>query len=88
MVPQVSEDRRSAARSGSPKLPHLRSGWQRTSLAVSLVVALVAVCALFVVSAIAAGNPADTPRVCVSSAAASFGGGDEVVQTKNAIDCG
>jgi hypothetical protein len=55
---------------------------------VSLVVALVAVCALFVVSAIAAGNPPDAPRVCVSSAAASFGGGDEVIETKHAIDCG
>jgi hypothetical protein len=54
---------------------------------VSLVVALVAVCALFVVSAIAAGDPADAPRVCVSSAAASSGS-DEVVETKNAIDCG
>ena len=52
----------------------------------SLVVTLVAVCALFVVNAIAAGNPADAPRVCVSSAVASFGGG-EVVQTKTAIDC-
>jgi hypothetical protein len=55
---------------------------------VSLVVALVAVCALFVVSALAAGNPADAPHVCVSSAAASFGSGDEVVETKDAIDCG
>jgi hypothetical protein len=54
---------------------------------VSLVVALVAVCVLFVVSAIAAGNPADAPRICVSSSAASFGGGDEVVETKHAIDC-
>ena len=54
----------------------------------SLVVTLVAVCALFVVNAIAAGNPADTPRVCISSAAASFGGGGgEVVETENAIDC-
>lgn len=87
MVSQVSEDRRPAARSGSPRLPHLRSGWRSTSLAVSLVVALVAICALFVVSAIAAGDPADAPRVCVSSAAASSGG-DEVVATKNAIDCG
>jgi hypothetical protein len=53
----------------------------------SLVVTPVAVCAFFVVNAIAAGNPADAPRVCVSSAAASFGGGGEVVQTKTAIDC-
>jgi hypothetical protein len=55
---------------------------------VSLAVALVAACALFVVSAIAAGNPADAPRVCVSSAVASFGAGDQVVETKDAIDCG
>ena len=41
-----------------------------------------------VVSALAAGNHADAPHVCVSSAAASFGGGDEVVETKDVIDCG
>ena len=54
----------------------------------TVVVTLVAVCALFVVNAIAAGNPAEVPRVCVSSAAASVGAGGEVVQTTNAIDCG
>ena len=53
----------------------------------TLVVTLVGLCALLVVSAIAAGNTADAPRVCVSSAAASVGGGGEVVQTTNAIDC-
>jgi hypothetical protein len=81
---------RPSASSGSPRPPHLGRGWQRASLAVSLAVALVAACALalFVVSAIAAGNPADAPRVCVSSAVASFGGGDQVVETKDAIDCG
>jgi len=54
---------------------------------VSLAVALVAVCALFVVSGIAAGKPGASPRVCVSSAVASYGGGDEIVETKDAIDC-
>ncbi len=88
MVSQVPEARRRSASPGSPRLPHPRSRWQRASRVVSLVVALVAVCALFVVSAIAAGNPVDAPRVCVSSAAASFGGGDEVVETQHAIDCG
>jgi hypothetical protein len=58
------------------------------TLVVSLVMALVAAFAVFVVSAIAAGNPADAPRVCVSSAVASFGGDDQVVETKDAIDCG
>ena len=66
---------------------HPLSGRGRKPLVMSLVVTLVAVCALFVVNAIAAGNPADAPRVCVSSASASFGGGSEVVQTKTAVDC-
>jgi hypothetical protein len=62
-------------------------GWHRKQLVMSLVVTLVAVCALFVVNAFAAENPADATRVCVSSAAASVGGGGEVVETKTAIDC-
>ena len=53
-----------------------------------LVVTLVAVCALFVVNAIAAGNPAVAPRVCVSSAAASLDGSGAVVETTSEIDCG
>ena len=65
----------------------VRLAWQQKPLVVALLVAAVAVCALVVVAAISAGGPAELPRVCVSSAAASADADGGVVETQGALDC-
>ena len=64
----------------------VRTARHHTPLVVGLMLTLV-ICALIGVAAIPAGEPAEQPRVCVSSAAASAGADGNVVETESTVDC-